>query len=125
MPHFIPKRIGRGPKRLEPLNGTPGRRRQQELNNGMPKGWRNRRPEGVPYTPIEKKDIQLYGIVSTWYDADIIGAVVANCFDQGCSRVYLLDNFSPDNSVEVAKAAGAEVWKIYETTYYDDDYRVR
>jgi hypothetical protein len=67
----------------------------------------------------------VYAIISSWYDSDIIYDTVRNCFNNGCTKVFLLDNDSPDNSVSEAIRAGAEVAEIYHTDYYDDDLRIR
>ncbi len=39
--------------------------------------------------------------------------------------VYVLDNDSPDDTVEAARRAGASVVEVYATKYYDDDLRVQ
>lgn len=104
-------------------NMTPGRRRSQELNQGLPRGWRSQFAEVVSYEPVVADPFKLYGIVSTWQDADIVEALIQNCFDQGCDRVYILDNASKDDTVNLALSKGAEIAGVYETQYYDDDYR--
>lgn len=68
---------------------------------------------------------RLYALISTWQEADIIEAAVKNCLAEGCDRVYLLDNASEDNTVELGVAAGAEVAEIYQTEFYRDSLRIR
>ena len=48
----------------------------------------------------------LYAIVVTWMEADVIEATVPNALAQGCDRVLLVDNDSPDDTVPEAEAAG-------------------
>lgn len=104
----------------------PGLQRHRELNGGAPPGWQAMQPKGLPVPKEEGADPpRLMAIVSTWYDSDVIGATVRNCFAQGCERVYLLDNDSPDDTVKVAEAAGATVAQVYKTQFYDDDLRIR
>jgi hypothetical protein len=50
--------------------------------------------------------VGLYAIVVTWMEADVIAATVANALAQGCDRVLLVDNDSPDDTVARAVAAG-------------------
>lgn len=105
----------------------PGLKRSLELNRGAPDGWTPRNCSMVPsvYRDDDDTPPHLFAIISTWFDADIIEATVANCFAQGCERVYLLDNASPDDTVERAKKAGAVLAKSYKTEYYDEDLRIR
>src|SRR3569623_1577160 len=56
---------------------------------------------------------QMYGLVAAWYEADIIGDCVRHQFAQGCERVFLIDNGSPDDTIEQAQAAGAELAASY------------
>jgi len=103
----------------------PGRQRTLELNHGAPDHWKKisvSRCDAV----LDRSDQPLvYAIISTWYDGDIVAATVKNCFDNGCTRVFVLDNDSPDNSVAAAVEAGAEIAEVYHTEYYDDDLRIR
>lgn len=102
---------------------TPGRKRNQELNGGVPKGWQRKTPSIRP-APEYACDAQLYAIISTWFDEDIIAAAIANCFDNGCDRVYVLDNDSPDDTEQEALRSGAHQVVSYTTEYYDDDLRI-
>lgn len=103
----------------------PGRQRSRELNHGAPAGWHLIKPKLSPLQTDRTDKPLVYAIISTWHDGDIIAATVKNCFENGCTRVLVLDNASPDNSVEAAKAAGAEIAEVYQTEYYDDDLRIR
>ena len=58
----------------------------------------------------------LYAIVVTWMEADVIAATVRNAFAQGCERVLLVDNDSPDDTVAKAEAAGAELARSFSTS---------
>ena len=103
----------------------PGKERSKELNHGAPDGWKLVKPTSSVLATDRNDTPLVYAIISTWYDGDIIAATVKNCFDNGCSRVYILDNDSPDNTVQQAKSAGAEIVEVYRTAYYDDDLRIR
>lgn len=101
---------------------APGERRNRELNGGVPRGWRDVFPLRMGAQTVAEP-APLFAVVSTWNDADVIEANVANCRLLGCERVYLLDNASSDDTVSRGVAAGAQVGRVYETEKYDDDYR--
>ena len=69
-------------------------------------------------------DFRLFAIVGAWMEADVIAATVANAFVQGCERVYLVDNDSPDETVNVAVAAGATLAEVFSTSSYDEVLRL-
>lgn len=103
-----------------------GKDRSKQLNVGMPPGWRmSVLPKQVEVKRIPDKKVPLFAVVSTWHDADIVEACIDNCFEQGCERVWLLDNDSPDLSVPLGIRAGAEVAQVYRTDKYDDDFRIK
>jgi glycosyl transferase family 2 len=103
-----------------------GWNRHVELNGGAPLGWQAITPSRLSLVPDSTKELPtLYAIISTWYDADIIEASIKNCFTQGASKVFILDNASPDNTVEVAIKARGILAKCYETKMYDEDLRIR
>ena len=54
-----------------------------------------------------QKPFSLYAVLFTWYEEDIIEACVKNLFAEGVDRVFLIDNGSPDKTVELAVQAGA------------------
>lgn len=99
--------------------------RHKALNGGAPQGWRKAFSSAEPTQRDGSPPPTLYAVVSSWYEADVIGSTVRNCFAQGCSRVYLLDNASPDDTVAVATKAGATVAEVYATDKYDDDLRTQ
>ncbi len=68
--------------------------------------------------------VRLFGIVATWLEGDVIEATVHNAFAQGCEQVFIVDNESPDDPVERALAAGAEIARVYQTDYYDEGRRL-
>lgn len=103
----------------------PGMKNSLALNRGSPKGFNRTKPSVLTEQPSASVDVDLVCIIATWFDADIIEANIRACFAHGASRVIIIDNDSPDNSVEVAKAAGAEIGLVYATEYYDDDLRIR
>ena len=81
------------------------------------------RVESNPLRPDPALPVRLFGIVPTWFEGDIIEATVHNDFAQGCERVFIVDNQSPDDTVERAVAAGAEIASIYHTDFNDMDRR--
>ncbi len=78
-----------------------------------------------PYEIETAEDPLLYAIIGTWFEGDVITATVKNCFANGCSKVFILDNDSPDDTCALAKAAGANIAEVYKTDFYDDGLRVR
>lgn len=69
--------------------------------------------------------IRLRAVISTWHEGDIIATTVRNAFDQGCDAVHVLDDGSPDDTVERAAAAGATVEEVGTSDRYDPGARVR
>lgn len=78
-----------------------------------------------PNTPVVLPDFRFFAIIGTWYEGDIIEANVKNAYAQGCERVYLVDNDSPDNTVQAACDAGAILIQSYKTQSYDERLRIR
>jgi hypothetical protein len=109
------------------MTQPPLYQRSRDLNFGSPAGFLHspparqaidpRNPSGIPIT--------LYAVIGTWFEADIIEATVRNCFVNGCSKVFIVDNASPDDTCAVAERAGAVIARTYQTDYYDEDYRLR
>lgn len=58
-------------------------------------------------------------------EADIVAATIRNAMTQGCERVYLVDNGSLDNTVEIALAEGAVLARSFTTERYDEPLRLR
>ena len=81
--------------------------------------------EDDPPEPEPLGAIRLFAIVATWMEADVIQATVRNALTQGCERVYLVDNDSPDDTVAVARAAGAILARSFTTESYDESLRLR
>jgi hypothetical protein len=74
-----------------------------------------------PLAPDVLDEFKLFAIVGTWMEADVIEATVRNAFTQGCDRVFIVDNDSPDDTVERAVVAGAEVAQSFTTSRFDID----
>jgi hypothetical protein len=72
-----------------------------------------------PTSPRPLHEFKLFAILSTWMEADVIEATVRNLFAQGCDRVFLVDNGSPDDTVEKASGAGAELVRSFSTSRFD------
>jgi hypothetical protein len=81
------------------------------------------RVEANPLRPYPALPVRLFGIVTTWFEGDVIEATVHNAFAQGCERVFVVDNESPDDTVKRAVAVGAEIGCIYHTDFNDMDRR--
>lgn len=77
-----------------------------------------------PTDPCPVKSFMFNAIVGAWMEADIIEATVLNAFAQGVDRVFLIDNDSPDDTVQRAQKAGAEHVLTYKTATYDEGYRI-
>jgi glycosyltransferase involved in cell wall biosynthesis len=58
-------------------------------------------------------------------EGDVVAACVKNAQRQGCERVFLVDNDSPDDTVDRAVAAGAELARSFRTDHYDEELRMR
>ena len=54
-----------------------------------------------------QKPFSLYAALFAWYEEDIIEACVKNLFAEGVDRVFLIDNDSPDSTIELAVRGGA------------------
>jgi glycosyltransferase involved in cell wall biosynthesis len=66
----------------------------------------------------------LNAVVCTWNEEDIIGSTVKHAFAQGCSNVFLVDNASTDDTVNVAVQAGAKLATIFKTDYFDEIQKI-
>lgn len=67
---------------------------------------------------------RFFAVVGAWLEGDIIGACVENARAQGCEQVFLVDNESPDDTVEAAVAAGATLAVSYRTPAYSEQVRI-
>ncbi|HWM21885.1 MAG TPA: glycosyltransferase family 2 protein [Ilumatobacteraceae bacterium] len=81
--------------------------------------------EDQPAGPDPLDSWALYAIVVTWMEADVIAATVRNALTQGCERVILVDNDSPDDTVAAAIAAGAELGTSFSTPQLDEMLKIR
>jgi hypothetical protein len=92
------------------------------LNGGPSRGWRLdwARAETNPAEPEPLGQVRLFAALCTWMEGDVIEATVANCLRQGCERVYLVDNGSPDDTVERAVAAGAQLAGTFDGGHFVD-----
>jgi hypothetical protein len=70
-------------------------------------------------------DAGLFAIVVTWMEADVIEATVRNALAQGCERVLVVDNDSPDDTVARAVTAGAELACTFSTPQLDEALKIR
>jgi hypothetical protein len=77
-----------------------------------------------PASPRRLEDFRLFAILGTWMEADVVEATVKNAFAQGCERVFLVDNDSPDDTVQTAIGAGAELVRSFSTIGHDEQLRI-
>jgi len=68
---------------------------------------------------------KLFAVLCSWREEDVIAATVANAYEQGCDRVYLVDNGSRDRTVERAVEAGAVLARTFDLGYFDDLEKTR
>lgn len=85
---------------------------------------------GLPWSRLQPNpkpellsSFRLFGIVTTWMEAGVIAATVANALAQGCERVYLLDNDSPGDTIEQA-LAGARLGVSFSSTTWREEARI-
>jgi Glycosyl transferase family 2 len=81
--------------------------------------------EPQPPTPEPLASFGLFAIVVTWMEADVIAATVRAALAQGCERVVLVDNDSPDDTVDRAVDAGAELVRSFSTPHLDEILKIR
>jgi hypothetical protein len=79
------------------------------------------RPNPSPTQPLV--DFRLFAMLGTWMEADVIEACVRNAFTQGCDEVFLVDNGSPDDTVQIARSAGATLQVSFSTASFNDAMR--
>lgn len=88
-----------------------------------PQTWS--RVEDNPPDPEPLHEFAFFAVLGTWMEDDVVGACVQNAMAQGCERVFLVDNDSPDDTVEKAIAAGAELARTFSTEHYDENLRMK
>ena len=79
--------------------------------------------QGNPRHVCPESSLHLFAILGTWMEEDIVAASVRNPREQGCEQVYLVDNDSPDSTIDVAVAAGATLAARFRTSDFDDTTR--
>jgi hypothetical protein len=82
----------------------------------------------VEHNPTDAEplaDFRFFAVLGTWMEADVVEACIDNALTQGVERIYLVDNDSPDDTVERASAAGAVVARTFSTEGYDELLRMR
>lgn len=105
------------------------RRRVGLMRRTVRQRWTSeRRPwvvtQDPPSTVAPLDNICLYAVIGAWMEGDVVADTVANAFTQGADRVFLVDNDSPDDTVERAVGAGAEHVLTFATKKYDERYRL-
>ena len=107
-----------------PLRGVKSAARVMLKIKGSQRPWLVAE-ENTPTPPDSSANPTLFALIGTWYEEDIVYASVKNAFVKGCDRVFIVDNNSPDNTVEEALSAGATLAKSFETQGYDELRRIR
>ena len=80
-------------------------------------GFVDQAPVPAVADPLEA--FRFFAVVKTWMDEDIIEATVRNAMVQGVERVFIIDNGSTDDTLSIARAAGAEIAEVYHTEVFD------
>jgi len=91
--------------------------------NRTPRTWVTAEPNASE--PDRLGSFRFFAALCTWMEEDIIAATIANARHQGCERVYVIDNGSPDRTVERALAAGATLAGTFDEGYFGDDQKTR
>ncbi len=100
------------------VRSRPGRRIFGTGNpNWGPHYYRKNPPDAEP---LEPGQFLLFAIFKAYNSEHMISAAVHNVFAQGADRVFVLDNGSTDDTVELAEAAGATLAKRVETEWFDE-----
>jgi hypothetical protein len=76
-----------------------------------------------PPSPEPIANFRLFALLGTWMEADVVEACVRNARAQGCEEVFVIDNGSPDDTVEIATGAGATLSVSYTTDFFNDSMR--
>ncbi|WP_320169418.1 glycosyltransferase family 2 protein [Maridesulfovibrio sp.] len=70
---------------------------------------------------FKQKPFNLFAAVFTWYESDIIEATIKNLYMQGVDTVFIIDNCSPDNTMQCAIEGGAVLYdEIYSEKFSDE-----
>jgi hypothetical protein len=71
------------------------------------------------------EDFRMYAVLGTWMESDIVAANIRNAIIQGCDRVYLVDNDSSDDTVEIARREGAILARTFHSEQNDEALRLQ
>jgi glycosyltransferase involved in cell wall biosynthesis len=99
------ERLTKALRRVRPATAAPGFGHIEHGSNPT-------HPETLP-------EFQMFAVVKTWMDEDVIEATVRNALVQGAETVYIVDNGSTDETVPRAVDAGAIVAEVYRTEVFD------
>lgn len=64
--------------------------------------------------------MMLNAVICVWNEEDIIEATIKHLFAQGCSNVFIIDNFSTDDTVKNAICSGAILADSFNSKYFDE-----
>jgi hypothetical protein len=92
-----------------------------------PTAWRESWVEWAdnPNEPEPVPSFRLFAVICTWMEEDVVAATIAHAKEQGCERVFLVDNGSSDRTVDRAIAAGAELAVRFDHGNFDDTEKTR
>ena len=113
-----------GPNDSKPGPAATLRKRAAHVSISLNVARRWSKPEPQPRTPIPLTGVRVNAIIAPWCEADVIASSVNNAYAQGCDRVLIIDNNSPDDTVQEASAAGAEIARVYDTDHFDEFRRM-
>ena len=72
-----------------------------------------------------QQPFKLFAALFVWHESDIIYATVKNLLAEGCDKVFIIDNGSPDNTVSEAVRAGAVHWDTRITEKFSEAFKCR
>jgi hypothetical protein len=92
----------------------------------VPSAWADSWVTAAPGDrPEPLRSFRFFAVLHTWMEEDVVAATVTNCLRQGCERVYLVDNGSPDRTVERAVQAGALLADRYSSAEFLEVEKIR
>lgn len=74
----------------------------------------------LPNSPVYEGNnkMKIEAFILTWNESDIIHLVIKH-YQKFCDKITILDNFSSDNTREIAESMGCEV-KVFGNKFFDD-----
>jgi hypothetical protein len=101
------------------MGGNPLRKALRRLRPATAGARYGIKHEPNPTCPDTLSEFEVFALIKTWMDEDVIEATVRNAMMQGATSVFIVDNASTDETVQRAVSAGAEVGEVYETDAFE------